>query len=64
MLGEMDYLLESPDDRAGALGFGLNKVAPARLRKFNRTLDFAKLQELVEAGASTITEYRLTYTEP
>lgn len=23
-LGELDYLLESPDDRAGALGFGLN----------------------------------------
>lgn len=21
-LGELDYLLESPDDRAGALGFG------------------------------------------
>ena len=49
MLGEMDYLLESPDDRAGALGFGLNKVPPAPLRKFNRTLDLAKLQELVEA---------------
>jgi serine/threonine-protein kinase HipA len=29
ILGEMDYLLESPDDRAGALGFGLNKVPPA-----------------------------------
>ena len=28
-LGELDYLLESPDDRAGALGFGLNNVPPA-----------------------------------
>ena len=25
-LGEIDYLLYSPDDRAGALGFGLNKA--------------------------------------
>lgn len=48
-LGELDYLLESPDDRAGALSFGLNKVPPAPLRKFNRTLDLEKLQELAEA---------------
>jgi serine/threonine-protein kinase HipA len=49
MLGELDYLLESPDDRAGALGFGLNKVPPAPRRKFNRTLDLEKLQNLAEA---------------
>ena len=48
-LGEMDYLLESPDDRAGALGFGLNKVPPAPRRQFNQTLDLAKLQELADA---------------
>jgi len=48
-LGEIDYLLESPDDRAGALGFGLNQVPPAPLRKFNQTLQLAKLQELAEA---------------
>ena len=48
-LGEMDYLLESPDDRAGALGFGLSKVPPAPRRKFNKTLDLAKLQELADA---------------
>jgi serine/threonine-protein kinase HipA len=48
-MGEMDYLLESPDDRAGALGFGLNNVPPAPLRKFNKTLDLAKLQELADA---------------
>ncbi len=48
-LGEMDYLLESPDDRAGALGFGLNKVPPAPRREFNRTLDLEKLQDLAEA---------------
>jgi len=48
-LGEMDYLLESPDDRAGALGFGLGNVPPAPLRKFNKTLDLAKLQKLADA---------------
>lgn len=46
---EIDYLLESPDDRAGALGFGLNRVPPAQLRKFNQTIDLEKLQELAEA---------------
>jgi serine/threonine-protein kinase HipA len=49
LLGEMDYLLQSADDRAGALGFGLNNVPPAPLRKFNQTIDLAKLQELAEA---------------
>lgn len=48
-LGELDYLLESPDDRAGALGFGLNGVPPAPLRKFNKTLDLEKLQSLAAA---------------
>jgi hypothetical protein len=42
-LGELDYLLQSPDDRAGALGFGLNKVPPAPKREFNKTLDLKKL---------------------
>jgi serine/threonine-protein kinase HipA len=45
----MDYLLESPDDRAGALGFGLGNVPLAPQRKFNQTLDLAKLQDLAEA---------------
>jgi len=48
-LGELDYLLESPDDRAGALGFGLNKAPPAPKRKFNRTMDLEKLQALADA---------------
>lgn len=43
--------LESPDDRAGALGFGLNKVPPAPLHKFNKTLDLEKLQKMAEALA-------------
>src|SRR6266581_3774479 len=41
-LSELDYLVESPDDRAGALGFGLNNVPPAPRRKFNETLDLEK----------------------
>lgn len=48
-LEEMDYLLESPDDRAGALGFGLGSVPPAPMRKFNQTLDLGKLQDLADA---------------
>jgi serine/threonine-protein kinase HipA len=48
-LGELDYLLESADDRAGALGFGLNVKPPAPRRKFNKTLDLEKLQALADA---------------
>jgi serine/threonine-protein kinase HipA len=48
-LGELDYLLESPDDRAGALGFGRHQSPPAPLRKFNQAIDLEKLQSL--AGA-------------
>ena len=59
-LDELTYLLESPDDRAGALGFGLGQAPPAPKRKFNRTLDLAKLQEaadtLLANGAGTGTD--------
>jgi serine/threonine-protein kinase HipA len=48
-LGEMDYLLESPDDRAGALSFGRGKEPPAPRRKFNKSLDLAKLQQIADA---------------
>ena len=50
-LGEMDYLLDSPDDRAGALGFGRNSVPPAPLRKFNQTLG---RYEVIEALADVM----------
>lgn len=43
-LEEFDYLLHGPDDRVGALGFGLNVQPPAPSRRFNRTLDLARLQ--------------------
>jgi serine/threonine-protein kinase HipA len=48
-LGELDYLLESPDDRAGALGFGRHQSPPAPLRKFNQAIDLEKLQSLSAA---------------
>lgn len=47
-LGEIEYLLQSPDDRAGALSFGLNVVPPAPVRAFNRTLDLVRLQALTD----------------
>lgn len=47
-LTEVDYLLYSSDDRAGALAFGLNREPPAPRRDFNRTIDLAHLQELAD----------------
>jgi len=47
--GELDYLLCSPDDRAGALGFGLNREPPAPRREFHRTMELGKLQEFADA---------------
>lgn len=49
VLPEIDYLLQSPDDRAGALGFGLNAQPPAPKREFNQTVDLAKLQAMADA---------------
>jgi serine/threonine-protein kinase HipA len=46
--GEMEYLLYSPDDRAGALGFGLNQIPPAPKRTFNQTLELAKVQAIAD----------------
>lgn len=51
-LDEMDYLLHSPDDRAGALGFGLNRTPPAPKRDFNSTLSLARLQTIADAIVS------------
>jgi serine/threonine-protein kinase HipA len=46
---EVDYLLQSPDDRAGALGFGLPVEPPPPRRAFNRTVDLERLQALADA---------------
>ncbi|MCY4450793.1 MAG: HipA domain-containing protein [Immundisolibacterales bacterium] len=48
-LAEFDYLLQGPDDRAGALGFGLNVNPPSPRRRFNRTLDLGRLQKAADA---------------
>lgn len=45
----LDYLLHSPEDRAGALSFGYGKVPPPPVRPFNRIL---QLPELLEAAAA------------
>ncbi len=37
-LSELDYLLNSADDRAGALGFGINQTPPVPKRIFNQTI--------------------------
>ena len=47
-LDEIDYMLESPDDRAGALGFGLNREPPAPKRTFNQTIELERLQRFAD----------------
>lgn len=48
-LGEIDYLLYAPDDRAGALGFGLGPKPPAPRRKFNQALELDRIQKIADA---------------
>ena len=48
-LPDIVYMLNSPDDRAGALGFGLNQKPPAPVRTFNRTMDLARVLEVAES---------------
>jgi serine/threonine-protein kinase HipA len=53
-LDEMDYLLHSPEDRAGALSFGASVAPPAPVWEFNRIVHLAELREAarqIEAGA-------------
>jgi serine/threonine-protein kinase HipA len=45
----LDYLLNSPEDRAGALSFGHGKVPPPPVRHFNRII---QLPELLAAAAA------------
>lgn len=48
-LSELEYLLYSPEDRAGALSFGLSPSPLIPQRKFSRTLNLAELQRLADA---------------
>jgi len=49
LMEDFDYLMRGPDDRAGALGFGLDVKPPIPRRRFNRTLDLARLRKAAEA---------------
>ena len=48
-LEEFDYLIEGPDDRAGALGFNGNLEPPDPRSRFNTVVDLAELQAAAEA---------------
>ena len=48
-LQEFDYLVEGPDDRAGALGFGTGLEPPRPRRRFNTVLDLGELQAAADA---------------
>jgi len=52
-VSEMEYLLHSPDDRIGALGFGLNQTPPAPRRDFNQSFDLERLQHAADAITDT-----------
>ncbi|HYM99879.1 MAG TPA: HipA domain-containing protein [Aestuariivirgaceae bacterium] len=47
-LSELGYLMNSADDRAGALGFGTGLVPPGPRRNFNQTLKLAELQKIAD----------------
>lgn len=47
-LTEVDYLLHSPEDRAGALSFGRDKLPPAPIRKFNQVIQLEALLAAAE----------------
>jgi serine/threonine-protein kinase HipA len=47
-LSELGYLLNSADDRAGALSFGIGATPPSPRKKFNQTLMLAELQQIAD----------------
>ena len=58
-LDEFDYLLRGPDDRAGALAFGLGVEPQPVMPRFSRTLDLARVQaaaDEVVAGTSAVAD--------
>jgi serine/threonine-protein kinase HipA len=46
-LDEVDFLLESPQDGAGALSFGRGPLPPAPMRQFNRVVQLEELRKAV-----------------
>lgn len=70
-LTEVDYLLHSPEDRAGALSFGRDKVPPAPSRKFNQVIQLETLLAAAEqfmedeaAGKPGVPEQMLELLQP
>jgi serine/threonine-protein kinase HipA len=70
-LTELDYLLHSPQDRAGALSFGRDKAPPAPVRKFNKVLQLdvllAATQQFIDdeaAGGGGIPEQVFELLQP
>ena len=55
-LAEFDYLLRAPDDRVGALGFGLSREPPSAKPGFNRPLDLERLQRAAAAIIADVPE--------
>ena len=47
-LTELGYLMNSADDRAGALGFGTGEQPPAPRKNFNQTLQLEELQKIAD----------------
>ena len=45
----IDYLMLGPDDRAGALGFGLQLEPPRPRRRFSAVVDLSRLQAAADA---------------
>ena len=48
-LSEVDYLLHSPEDRAGALSFGRGKLPPAPQARWNRIVSLPELLRFADA---------------
>ena len=56
-LEEFDYLLRGPDDRAGALGFGLAVEPPACIPRFAGALELDRLQSAADAVLAGVSEH-------
>jgi serine/threonine-protein kinase HipA len=48
-LSEIDYLLLSPDDRAGALSFGTNRKPSRPRQDFNQSIQLPELQRIAQS---------------
>lgn len=51
-LSEFDYLMEGTDDRAGALGFGMDVDPPAPRLRFPGTVELSALQDAADSVAA------------